>query len=121
MGWLLGLLVLALLLLHARNFHRLRGWNTRVTTTGRRAIDVTISFAIPTVILIVVFSQVKAFYGDRFNLVTNLVYFRHGLPDVFVLLVAGTLPDYIQGTTKLAMWKAASAPSSLIQTGREQL
>jgi hypothetical protein len=44
---------------------------------------------------------VRAFYGDRFNLATTAAYFRFGLPDVFILMLIGTLPDYIQGFTKL--------------------
>ena len=107
MGWALGLLVLALIALHTRNFLGLRGWRerTRSMTPVRRALDVAISFIIPTVILIVVFTQVKAFYGDRFNLWTNIAYLRLGLPDVFILLLVGTLPDFIQGVVKITMWK----------------
>lgn len=105
-GWAIGLLVLGLLVLHTRNFLALRGWRARARgmTPARRALDVAISFIIPTVILVVVFSQVSAFYGNRFNLWTNLAYFRLGLPDVFVLMIVGTLPDYTQGIIKLA-WR----------------
>jgi CubicO group peptidase (beta-lactamase class C family) len=107
MGWGLGLLVLALIALHTRNFLNLRGWRERARELppAKRAFDVAISFIIPTVILIVVFTQVKAFYGDRFNLWTNIAYLRLGLPDVFILLLVGTLPDFIQGVAKITMWK----------------
>jgi CubicO group peptidase (beta-lactamase class C family) len=107
MGWGLGILVLGLLALHTRNFFSLRTWSerTRNLPKAKRVLDVAISFIIPTVILIVVFTQVKAFYGDRFNLWTNIAYLRLGLPDVFILLLVGTLPDFIQGVAKITMWK----------------
>lgn len=107
MGWGLGLLVLALLALHTRNFLALRGWSERFrdATTARTALDVGISFLIPTVILIIVFWQVSRFYGNRFNLWTHLANFRHSLPDVFVLMLVGILPDYVQGVIKLFLWR----------------
>lgn len=102
-GWAIGLLVLGLLVLHTRNFLALRGWRARARrmTPARRGLEIAISFLIPTVILAVVFSQVSAFYGNRFNLWTNLAYLRLGLPDVSILMVVGTLPDYVQGAIKL--------------------
>lgn len=107
MGWGLGFFVLALGMLHTRNFLSLRGWSdrTRSLPPVKRAFDVAISFLIPTVILVVVFWQVSAFYGDRFNLWTNLAYLRLGLPDVFILMLIGTLPDYIQGVIKIFLWR----------------
>lgn len=104
-GWGLGLLVLGLLGLHTRNFLALRGWSKRIRTLSpaRQVLDVSISFLIPTVILLVIYSQVKAFYGDRFNLLTNLIYLRQGLPDVFILMLVGTLPDYLQGILKIIL------------------
>lgn len=106
MGWGLGLFVLALALFQTRNFLGLRTWveRTRSHPTVKRAWDVAISFLIPTVILVVVFWQVSNFYGDRFNLLTNLSYMRLGLPDVFILMLIGTLPDYIQGLLKIYLW-----------------
>jgi CubicO group peptidase (beta-lactamase class C family) len=103
LGWGLGLLVLGLIALHSHNFLRLRGWSERARSMspGKKAFDVAISFVIPTVILIVVFTQMKAFFGPRFNLSTNLAMMRHSLPDVFVLMLIGTLPDYTQGAIKL--------------------
>jgi len=102
MGWALGALVIGLIVLHTRNFIGLRTWRTRAQamTPGRRAWDIAVSFIIPTVILIVVFWQVSAFYGDRFNLWTNLAYFRFGLPDVFILMLIGVIPDFVQGVVK---------------------
>lgn len=113
MGWGLGLFVLALAVFQTRNFLALRGWRERARrmTPARRALDVAISFIIPTAILIVVFWQVSAFYGSRFNLRTNLAYFRLGLPDVFVLMIVGTIPDYVQGIIKL-IWTLIWLPTS---------
>jgi len=109
MGWGLGLLVLALILLHTRNFLSLRNWKdrTRNLTPAKQAFDVAISFIIPTAILTVVFWQVSAFYGNRFNLLASLAYMRFGLPDVFILMLVGTLPDYIQGIVKVVLWHKA--------------
>lgn len=103
-GWVFGALVLGLIILHTYNFYHLRGWRERARqmSTAKLAWDMAISFFIPTVILVVVFSQVKAFYGSRFNLLPTIVYFRLGLPDVFILMLLGTLPDYIQGLIKLS-------------------
>lgn len=102
-GSALGLLVLLLVVLAARNFLALRTWRERARrmTPGRRVLDVAISFIVPTAILAVVFWQGSTFYGNRFNLWTNLAYFRFGLPDVFVLMIVGSLPDYAQGIIKL--------------------
>jgi CubicO group peptidase (beta-lactamase class C family) len=99
----LGLLVLAVLILHTRNFLGLRGWRARAQSmsVARRASDVAISFIIPTAILIVIFWQVSSFWGNRFNLLTNLAYMRLGLPDVFILMLVGTIPDYVQGGIKV--------------------
>jgi len=102
-GWAVGLFVLALGVFETRNLLSLRGWHerSRTMTPARRAWDVAVSFLIPTVILVIVFWQVSRFYGDRFNLWTNLAYFGRGLPDVFILMLVGSLPDYVQGIIKL--------------------
>ena len=107
-GWGVGILVITLILLHIRNFYNLfNGWRKRVSdwTPIRKTWDVAISFVIPTIILIVVFSQIKAFYGYRFNFLTTLAYVRFGLPDIFILMLVGTIPDYVQGIIKLT-WVA---------------
>ena len=106
MGWVLGILVLALIALHPRNLLGLRSWSERTRNLPplKRALDLAISIDIPTVILIVVFSLIKAVYGDRFILWTNIAYMRLGLPDVFILLLVGIVPDYIQGGLKLSLW-----------------
>ncbi|HSV86619.1 MAG TPA: serine hydrolase domain-containing protein [Levilinea sp.] len=107
MGWGLGIFVLALSLLHTRNFLSLRGWRerTRSLPAATKAWDVAISFLIPSAILLIVFWQVSSFYGDRFNIWTNLTYMRFGLPDVFILMLVGILPDYIQGFIKVYLWQ----------------
>jgi CubicO group peptidase (beta-lactamase class C family) len=109
MGWGLGLFVLALGMLHTRNFLSLRSWSSRTRSLSpvKRAFDVAISFIIPTAILVVVFWQVSAFYGNRFNLLTSLAYMRFGMPDVFILMLVGTIPDYLQGIIKLFLWYRA--------------
>ena len=111
-GWGLGALVLGLIVLHTGNFLRLRGWRERARglTPARRRLDVAASFIIPTVILIVVFSQMRAFFGDRFNPGTYLAMMRYTLPDVFVLMIVGTIPDFVQGIIKLA-WVLAGQTS----------
>ena len=112
LGWGVGFLCLALIALHTRNFLSLRTWGLRAQdwSVTKRTLNVAVSFLVPTLILIVVFSQFKAFFGNRFNLLTNIVYMPRGLPDVFFLLfLVGTLPDYIQGVIKLTLWRKSSA------------
>jgi CubicO group peptidase (beta-lactamase class C family) len=103
MGWGLGLLTLGLAIFHTRGLLKLRSWSERARnmSKGKLAWDIALSFLIPTVILVVVFTQVKGFYGYRFNLWPTLYNMRLVLPDVFLLMVVGILPDYIQGFFKL--------------------
>jgi CubicO group peptidase (beta-lactamase class C family) len=102
-GWALGLFVLGLSALHVRNFRALRGWTERAKqwSTPRKAWDVSVSFLIPTVILILVFSQIKAFYGYRFNLTYQMLIMSRTLGDITVLMLVGSVPDYVQGFVKL--------------------
>jgi len=102
-GWGLLVLVLALCTLHAWNISRLRGWRERARQWSplKRAWDVAISFIIPTVILIVVFTQIKAFWGDRFNLTYQLRVMFRTLTDISILMLVGSVPDYAQGLVKL--------------------
>jgi len=102
-GWALGLFVLALSALHVRNFRALRGWTERAKqwSTLRKAWDVALSFLIPTVILLVVFNQIRAFYGYRFNLTYQLIIMSRTLGDIAVLMLVGSVPDYVQGWIKL--------------------
>ena len=102
-GWGLLTLVLALCTLHVWNIYHLRGWRERARQWSplKRAWDVAISFIIPTVILIVVFTQVKAFWGDRFNLTYQLRVMFRTLTDISILMIVGSVPDYAQGLIKL--------------------
>lgn len=102
-GWALLAFVLALSVLHIRNFLSLRGWRERARnwSTGKKIWDTAISFLIPTIILLVVFSQLKAFYGYRFNLTYQVVVMFRTLPDISLLMLVGSVPDYVQGFVKL--------------------
>lgn len=104
-GWGAGILLLALAALHTRNFLALRGWKERARrmSAARRAWDTAVSFLIPSAILAVILWPVSGFYGYRFNLLTSLAYMRLGLPDFFILALAGTLPDYLQGAIKVIL------------------
>ena len=112
-GWALAALVLGLIALHVHNFRRLRNWPERARrmSPAKKTLDVAISFIIPTVILLIIFSQMRAFFGYRFNLGTNLVMMRYALPDVFVLMIVGTIPDYVQGGLKLG-WTLRGKPAT---------
>ena len=102
-GWGLGLFVFGLCLLHTRNFLALRGWADRSKkwSTSRKVWDVALSFIVPTVILIVVFSQVKDFYGYRFNLTYQMLIMLRTMGDITVLMLIGSVPDYVQGLIKV--------------------
>ena len=107
-GWLLLLFVVALTIFQIRNLLSLRGWRDRARewSTGKKIWDTAISFIIPTIILIAVFSGIKAFYGYRFNLTYQLVIMSRALTDIAVLMFVGSVPDYVQGFTKL-FWLVA--------------
>jgi CubicO group peptidase (beta-lactamase class C family) len=102
-GWGLLALVLALAALHAWNIYHLKGWRQRARhwSSVRRAWDVALSFIIPTVILILVLSQVIGFFGSRFNLTYQLRVMFRTLTDISILMLVGTVPDYAQGLVKL--------------------
>ena len=106
-GWGLLVLVLALIGLHTWNFYQLRNWPQRAKNMTRIRLtwEVTVSFLLPVVILAVVITQVKAFYGYRFNLVIQLQQVFRMIPEIGLVLVLGTIPDIIQGVIKL-VWVA---------------
>jgi hypothetical protein len=60
-----------------------------------------ISFLIPTLILVIVLSRVRAFMGYRFNLTYQMITMFRTLPDICVLMLLGSVPDYVQGFVKL--------------------
>jgi hypothetical protein len=103
-GWGLLTFVLALTLLHVYNFLSLRGWEERARSwsTAKKIWDTAVSFLIPTLILIVVFSQMKAFFGYRFNLTYQMINMSRMLGDITILMIVGSLPDYVQGFMKLS-------------------
>jgi hypothetical protein len=105
-GWGLLVFVLALGLFHGRNILALRSWRERARgwSTGRKMLDIALSFLIPTIILVIVLSQVKAFFGDRFNLTFQMLVMFRSLTDISILMVVGILPDYAQGIAKLSLW-----------------
>jgi hypothetical protein len=95
-GWILGVLVIALLLMHTRNIVQLKTWPARARqmSPGKRAWDVAISFLIPTVILVVIFSQMSGFFGYRFQPADH--------PGPVPLLAAGHLhPDAGRDNSRL--------------------
>lgn len=102
-GWLLLLFVFALSVFQVRNLLSLRGWKecAREWSTRKRVWNTTISFIIPTVILIVVFSGIKAFFGYRFNFTYQIINMTNTLTDIAVLMFVGSIPDYVQGFVKL--------------------
>lgn len=103
MGWVVGLLTIVLTFFQGRGLFSLRSWRERSKNLpkGKLAWDITLSFLIPTAINVFVLIQIQGFYGDRFNLWPTLVTMRLVLPDVFLLMLIGVLPDYIQGFFKL--------------------
>ena len=102
-GWALFAFVLALSIFQIRNLLSLRDWVERARgwSTGKKIWDTAISFLIPTIILIVIFSQLKSFYGYRFNLTYQLINMSRMLTDITILMIVGSVPDYVQGFVKL--------------------
>jgi CubicO group peptidase (beta-lactamase class C family) len=102
-GWALLAFVLALSIFQIRNLLSLRGWveRARKWSTGKKIWDTAISFLIPTIILVVIFSQLKSFYGYRFNLSYQLINMSRMLTDITILMIVGSIPDYLQGFVKL--------------------
>jgi hypothetical protein len=49
----------------------------------------------------VIFNRVQAFMGYRFNFTYQMVTMFRTLPDIAVLMVLGSVPDYVQGFVKL--------------------
>lgn len=95
--------MIALGIFQTRNLLSLRSWTERARkwSTGKKILDTAISFLLPTVILIIVFSQVKAFMGTRLNFTYQMITMSRTLPDIFVLMILGSVPDYVQGFVKL--------------------
>ena len=115
-GWGLLVFVLILGMYQLRNLLSLRGWAARACTwsTGKKIWDIAISFLIPTVILVVVFGQVKAYMGYRFNLTYQMVTMFRTLPDIALLMVLGSIPDCLQGIVKLVWMLSGKAHQAQI-------
>jgi hypothetical protein len=75
-------------------------------------LEVSISFIIPTIILVVVFSQVKGFFGTRFNWTYQMLMMTRNLTDIMILMIVGSVPDYVQGFIKL-FWAIKQNKSKL--------
>jgi CubicO group peptidase (beta-lactamase class C family) len=103
-GWGILGIVLALIVFQTRSYLSLRGWVARSRTRpkGKLFWEVALNFLIPTAILIVVFTQMRGFFGYRFNLVYMMKNLFAWLPDVGILMVLGSVPDYVQGFLKVA-------------------
>jgi CubicO group peptidase (beta-lactamase class C family) len=94
--------VLLLAVFQGWQLWRLLSWRRRALSAARRAADIGLNFAIPTAITGLVIWQVAGFFGDRFNLAQQAAAMFRVLPDIGLLIVLGTLPDYLQGLVKLA-------------------
>lgn len=108
MGHALGALALALAAFQARGLYMLRSWRRRAAAMSRPklALDLALSFAIPTAVTAFALYQVKGFYGYRFNLWPTLATMPAVLPDVFIIMLLAAVPDYVQGAAKLIMTRA---------------
>ena len=103
LGWGLLFLMLGLSVFQVRNVLSLRGWGekTRMWPARKRNFDIALNFLIPTVILVVVFSAVKSYFGYRFNLTYQLINMSSLVGDIVFLMIVGSVPDYLQGCVKL--------------------
>jgi CubicO group peptidase (beta-lactamase class C family) len=102
----LGLLgfVLALGAFQAYNLWKLRGWRERARrmTPAKIAVDVGISFLIPAVIFIIIYTQLQGFFGYRFNLTYQMSVMFVTLTDISILMIVALVPDLLQGLIKTA-------------------
>jgi CubicO group peptidase (beta-lactamase class C family) len=107
-------LVLGLITLQTFNFLKLSKWKERAKNLPVLKIiwEVAISFIIPTIILVVVFSQVKGFFGTRFNWTYQMLMMTRNLTDIMILMIVGSVPDYVQGFIKL-FWAIKQNKSKL--------
>jgi hypothetical protein len=121
MGWALLIFVLCLGIFQARNLLSLRGWTerSRSWSTRKKIWDIAISFLIPTIILVVVFSQVRAYMGYRFNFTYQMGTLFRTLPDIALLMIIGSVPDYVQGFVKLGLvWGGGMAAREMLHPER---
>jgi CubicO group peptidase (beta-lactamase class C family) len=86
-----------------RSLLKLPKWKEKVASMSRGKLirDVGLHFLIPTVITIIIASQVVKIFGDRFNPSVIPQVMVQMLPDMGLWLLVGTLPDYGMGIYKL--------------------
>lgn len=103
MGWGLLVFVLGLSIFQGRNLRSLRGWKGRARhwSMAKTMWDIALSLLIPTVILLAVFGGIKSYFGYRFNLTYQLINMSRMLADIAILMIVGSVPDYVQGFVKL--------------------
>lgn len=102
-GQLLLVFTLTVAAFQSGQLWRLRTWRERARTmpARRRAVDIGLNFLIPSAILAVIIWRLALFFGDRFNLQQQTAMLFLALPDIGVLMLVGTVPDYAQGVIKL--------------------
>jgi CubicO group peptidase (beta-lactamase class C family) len=102
-GWSVLALVVALTIFQGWQVWRLRSWRERAGGMSplRYTLDIAANFIIPTTIMGVVVWQVAGFFDDRFNLLYQARMLFKVLPDIGILMLVGTVPDYAQGLIKL--------------------
>jgi CubicO group peptidase (beta-lactamase class C family) len=107
LGWGLLVFVLGLSIFQVRGLLSLRTWRQRAQqwSPGKKSWDIALSFLVPTVILIAVFSGIKDYFGYRFNLTYQLINMTRMFTDIAILMIVGSVPDYLQGILKL-IWVA---------------
>lgn len=103
LGWAMLVLVLALLGFQCWQFWRLRSWYQHANRMSpvQLAKDIGLNFLIPTAILAVIIWQVAGLFGDRFNLRYQASMLFRELPDIGILMLVSTVPDYLQGLIKI--------------------
>jgi hypothetical protein len=67
----------------------------------RRTVDIALNFIIPTTIMLIVIWRLAQFFDYRFNLLYQASNLFRFLPDIGILMLVGTVPDYVQGVVKL--------------------
>ena len=121
MGWALLAFVTGLTIFQIRNMLTLRGWvaRTRTWSTGEKVWDTTVSLLIPTIILVAVFGGIKTYFGYRFNWTYQLITMSRTLTDITMLMVIGSIPDYVQGITKV-FWIVSGRTSRTNSSKKEK-
>ena len=111
LGWATLALVVVFMTLSIHSFVRLSDWTDRAAhwSIGRLTWDIALNLLVPTGFLIIVVAHLRGFYGDRFDLAHQLPFMLRNMADLGILLVVGTVPDYLQGLTKLCRLRGRKA------------